>query len=338
MKQYFNISVLILLFFLAVASLTAQVGLDKVGQSAMNFQLVTLSPRASALGDAVFAISTGADAIFSNPAGLSEMKKERDLSLMYTAWIADIQYMAGAFAWNFGDAGTIGISALGVDYGAIYATRLLGISTASPLSTPYEDLGEMNNIGAYSFGVSYARAISQKFSIGGTMRYTGQNLGESLLPAGVKQNDAAVMVFDVGVKYNTGFRSFRFAMAFRNFSKHVLYEKIEEQLPLTFTLATAMDVLDVFDPSHSQQTSLLLGVDYLHSNNFSERMNFGLEYQFHGMLALRGGYQTNRDIASWSAGVGVCTSVEEYDVRVDYSYSAAKYFADVSRISIGLGF
>ena len=317
----------------------AQIGLDKVAQSTMNFQLVSVSPRASALGEAVYAISTGADAIFTNPAGLSEMKNTRDVTLSYTAWIADIKYTAGAFAWDLGDAGTVGVSALGVDYGTIYATRLVGSNEGSAnYNTPYEDLGEMQNVGAYSFGISYGRHVNDQFLVGGTMRYTGQNLGQSLLLSGVKNNNAAKLVFDIGVKYYTALPGFRFGMTFRNFSTSVLREKISEQMPLTFTLATAIDLFDTFDPGHPKETSLLVGVDYLHPNNYSERMNFGVEYTFMGMLALRGGYQTNRDLASWSAGIGLFKKVSDYDIRVDYSYSAEEYFTNVSRVSIGLGF
>jgi hypothetical protein len=79
-------------------------------------------------------------------------------------------------------------------------------------------------------------------------------------------------------------------------------------------------------------------VDFLHSNNYSERVNMGLEFITLGMIALRGGFQTNRDVASWSAGVGVFTSIEEYDVRFDYSYSQMQYFNGVNRFSLGFSF
>jgi len=315
----------------------AQVNLDKVGQSTMNFQLVSVSARSSALGDAFFSVCDGAEALFYNPAGVTEMKKSRDVDLMYTGWIAGISYAGGAFAWSLGDVGTIGLSVLTVDYGTIHATRLLSASTQTQ-DVAYEDMGDMENVGAYSFGLSYARALSKEFSIGGTVRYTGQNLGESWLDTGTKKNSASVLVFDVGVKYYTGFRSFRFGMAFRNFSAQVKREQIEEQLPLTFTLGAAMDLLDLVDPEHSRETSMTLGLDFLHSNNFSERVNMGVEYTMMGMFALRGGFQTNRDVASWSAGVGFFTEIEDYNLRFDYSYSQMKYFNGVNRFSLGFSF
>jgi hypothetical protein len=328
---------LLLVACLCAAGVEAQVNLDKVGQSTMNFQLVSVSARASALGDAVYAMCEGSEALFFNPAGVTEMKRTHDLNLMYAGWIAGISYAGGALAWNLGDIGTIGLSVLAVDYGTIHATRLLSMSSQTQ-DVAYEDMGDMAHVGAYSFGFSYARGLSQEFSIGGTVRYTGQNLGESMLATGLKENSASVLVFDVGVKYYTGFRSFRFGMAFRNFSAQVKHEQIEEQLPLTFTLGVAMDMFDLLDPGHSKESSMTLGVDFLHSNNYSERVNMGLEFITLGMIALRGGFQTNRDVASWSAGVGVFTSIEEYDVRFDYSYSQMQYFNGVNRFSLGFSF
>jgi len=327
----------LLIACLGISVSEAQVNLDKVGQSTMNFQLVSVSARASGLGEAVYAISSGAEALFFNPAGVTEMKKTCDLNLMYTGWIAGISYAGGAFAWDLGDIGTIGLSALVVDYGTIHATRLLSASSQSQ-DVAYEDMGDMTNVGAYSFGLTYARALNREFSIGGTVRYTGQNLGESMLSTGLKKNSASVLVFDVGVKYFTGFRSFRFGMAFRNFSAQVQREQIQEQLPLTFTIGAAMDLLDLIDPVHSAETSMTLGVDFLHSNSYSERVNIGVEFVTMGMFALRGGYQTNRDVASWSTGLGFFTSLDAYDLRFDYSYSQMKYFNGVNRLSLGFSF
>lgn len=318
---------------LVVLPARSQVNLKKLGQSTMNFQLVSLSARASALGEAVYATSEGAEAIYFNPAGMVDARRTVDAGLYYTQWIADINYFAGAVVWNMERYGSVGISAMGVDYGTIHATRLVSSAT----SVVYEDVGEMTNVGAYSFGVSYARAINTQFSIGGTMRYTGQSLGQSLLSGGLKDNDASTLVFDMGVKYNTGFRSFCFGMAIRNFSSQIRREEIDEQLPLTFTLGLAADLLEMVSPDDQRESSLTLGMDYLHTNNYTERLNMGLEYTLLGSISLRGGYQTNRDVASWSAGVGLFTTLDGRDIRFDYSFSRMDYFSGVNRISIGFG-
>jgi hypothetical protein len=123
-------------------------------------------------------------------------------------------------------------------------------------------------------------------------------------------------------------------MAFRNFSAQLKREEVYEQLPLTFTIGAAMDLMDLAAPDHGAASGLTLSADFVHSNNYSQRLNFGLEYLVFGMLSLRGGYQTNRDIASWSAGVGVLTSLEDVELGVSYSFSRVKYFDGVNRLAL----
>ncbi|MDP3682429.1 MAG: PorV/PorQ family protein, partial [Ignavibacteria bacterium] len=203
----------------------------------------------------------------------------------------------------------------------------------------YKDNGKVGNVGAYTFGVAYAKAISTQFAIGGNVKLAAQNLGENLDVVGsAKQNNAAKLVFDAGVKYKTGFKSFAFGMSIRNFASNIKREEISEQLPLTFTLGAAMDIYDIIEPGHTDETALNVAIDFLHQNNYSERVNLGAEYKLMKMIFLRAGYQTNRDLASWSGGVGVNTSISEYDIQFNYSYSRYEIFDSVNRISVNLNF
>jgi hypothetical protein len=309
-----------------------QVGLNKLAQSTMNFQLVSISPKASAMGDAYYAVGTGAEAIFYNPAGLVEGSRTFNIVVDYTQWIADIKYIGGAASWNMGTYGALGISLLSVNYGAIYGTS---IDPNQGSALGYIDNGTVSNVNAYSLGISYAKAISTQFAIGGNIRIAGQNLGENHFVNGTSsKNNATKLVFDAGVIYYTGYKNFRFGMAIRNFSSNIIREKIYEQLPLTFTIGTAIDLMDFINPSHSPDNSFTFAVDFLHSNSYSERFNIGAEYRFLGMVALRGGYQTNRDIASYSFGIGLNKSVGGNEIGVNYSYSKMDVFKDINRISV----
>ncbi len=335
-SEFIALRKIILTLFAALAFVIdgyGQVGLNKLAQSTMDFQLVSISPVASAMGDAYFAVGKGAESIFYNPAGLANMDHTFNVVVDYTQWIADINYIGGAAAWNLQNYGTVGISLLSVNYGTIYATSL-DPSTGSALG--YIDNGTLNNVGAYSFGVSYAKAISNEFAIGGNVRIAGQNLGENTFVDGTTvKNNADKLVFDAGVIYYTDFKHFRFGMAIRNFSSNIKREEIYEQLPLTFTIGTAIDVLDFINPNHSPNDALTLAVDFLHSNSYSERFNIGAEYKLLGMLALRAGYQTNRDLASWSAGIGLFKNIGGNNIQVNYSFSKMDVFKNVNRLSVG---
>lgn len=315
----------------------AQVGINKLAQSTMNFQLVSVSPAASSMGEAYFAVGAGSNAAFYNPAGITSMKKSFDVTFNYTQWIADIKYLAGAITYNMNELGVFGINVLSVDYGDIIGTRLAHPSELTMYPEGYIETGLVSNVGAYSIGITYAKQISTQFSMGGNIRFVGQNLGNSTFTDGTnKENNATKFVFDAGILYNTGYKDFRFGMAIRNFSSNLKREAIDEQLPLTFTIGTAIDIMQFLGKDKDEQ--LTFAFDFLHSNSYSERMNIGVEYRFLGMIALRAGYQTNRDLASWSAGAGFNTSLSGYDVEVNYSFSKMDVFDDVNRLSLSFAF
>ena len=323
----------------ATGDLFGQVGLNNLGQSTMNFLVVSTSPVASGMGDAFNAVGVGSESMFYNPAGLVETKSEFDVFVNMTQWIADIRYLSSGIAWNLEKYGSVGVSVLTVDYGTIQGTSLLSSGEQALYPAGYKDNGPISNLSAYALGVSYAQAITPLFSIGGSVRLAAQHLGENLVAGGViRKNNAQKLVFDAGVKYHTGFRSFRFGMSMRNFSSDLKREEIDETLPLTFSLGLAIDLFEAITNEPSTVNSLLVGVDFLHQNNYSERANLGVVYTFHEMISLRCGYQTNRDLASWSLGVGVSPTIVGQRIRVDYSYSRFDLFGGVNRFGIGVAF
>lgn len=328
----------ILLLIVLTEAIYSQLDLNKTAQSTMNFLLIGTSPRAAALGEAFTAIGFGSESMYYNPAGLTEIVNEFDISINYTSWIADINYLGGAAAWNLETYGIVGVQLMTVDYGVINGTSLLSPGEENIFPLGYKDNGEVGNVGAYVIGLSYAKAISREFSIGGNVKYAGQNLGANNFGSSTKQNNAAKLVFDAGVKYATGYKGFSFGMYFRNFSTNIKREEIIEQLPSLFSFGAAINLMEVFDSELAPDNSVLFAVDILHPNNYSERVNMGMEYNFQKMVAVRIGYQTNRDLASWSAGLGFNTSISDYDIGINYSYSAFEFFNNVQRISLNFSF
>ncbi|HEX9933915.1 MAG TPA: PorV/PorQ family protein [bacterium] len=314
------------------------VGLKKLGQSTMNFLQVSIVPRAAALGEAFTVIGKGPEAIFYNPAGMAEMNGRFGVFVSGTKWIADIQYLGGAAAWKLSNVGVVGLSFMTVDYGEMYGTSLISKSAASTNPLGYIDNGVFTNTGAFAFGLGFARTVSSLFSIGGNVRYVSQQLGQSITTdtnGELKDNDAQKLSFDLGVKYNTGFKSFSFGMSIRNFATSVKYEELTAQLPMTFAVGASMDMLDWFMKEHQDHSALLL-LEFSHPNNYTERLHAGLEYAFMGRLFLRGGYVTNSDIADWSIGMGVNQALMGKNLELSYSYSHMQVFDNVSRISIGV--
>ena len=170
------------------------------------------------------------------------------------------------------------------------------------------------------------------------MKLAGQNLGQNSFGSTVKDNDALKLAFDAGVRYQTTFKQFAFGMFIRNFATNIKREEVDEQLPLLFVFGASINVMEVIDEEISKNNDITFALDFLHENNYSERVNLGLEYKFLRMLSLRGGYQTNRDLASWSGGLGFNTSLSDYDIEISYSYSRFEIFNSVNRISLNFSF
>lgn len=313
-----------------------QVGLKKVAQSTMNFLLVSTSARASGLGEAFTTLGQGAESSFFNPAGIVGKPGQLDVRVYSTQWIADINYMSSSIVYSNRIFGSFGLNLLNVDYGKIRWTSLISPDEVSLYPHGYKDLGTVTNLGAYSLGLSYAKPFSEQFYIGGNVRYVGQNLGQTNMATGLKDNKVEKLVYDAGVLYNTGFRDFKFGMSIRNFSSNVKREEISEQLPVIFTMGLSIDLFDLALKGTSEKNSLLMGLDFTHPNNYTERANLGFEYTFMNLISIRYGYQFNQDLASGSYGIGLKKDIGQRSISIDYSFSDYEYFTGVNRFSFGI--
>lgn len=317
------------------------VNMKKTGQSTMNFLQVGLVPEATALGDAYTAVGTGITSIFYNPAGLSEMAGKFQVFSSNTNWIADIHYVAAAVAWNLNTAGVVALSIVSVDYGDIIETSLLTSADIATHPKGYIDSGNMvSNMGGRAIGLAYSRGISREFKFGISTRLVRQQLGQSILTDtdGRQNNDYQLLVYDLGVKYYTPYKSFRFGMSIRNFSTAVKYEEITTQLPMTFAFGGVIDLMDFINPDHSENHTVLASAEFSHPNNYTERIHMGISYSFYGLFLVRGGYVTNHDVKSWSGGFSIPVRLRGSLTEISYTYSNMAVFNGVSRMGITFSF
>lgn len=125
-------------------------------------------------------------------------------------------------------------------------------------------------------------------------------------------------------------------MSIRNFSDQFEYEETPFDLPLTFRIGVAMNILDLFGGVQNNQ--LLVSLDALHPRDWTERLHLGAEYIFADLLAVRAGYKTNYSSEGLSVGFGLNPTVMGLDLSLDYSYSTAGVFSGVNRFTIGGSF
>ena len=322
---------------------------QKLAQTSFKFLSVVSDARAAALANAVTSLQLGSSAQFFNPAGMSGMESFFDVSASTNQWIADIKYYTVGIAVNpfNGDYGVIGFNLQYVDYGSFIETR---VSNDPANLKGYDDIG-LFNLNAMAIGVSYAKKISDRFSIGGQVQWARQDLGQSLVPNDVAQiaildttgnptgryvdsttnasNKLNPLVFSFGTQFKTGIKSLVFGMSIRNFSKEVQYVYEQFQLPLVFTIGISMNVLDIVDIDPSVQ-SLYTCIDASHYRDHPEQLKIGMEYKIYNTIAFRAGYATNSDESGMSFGVGIT----QYGLAVDYAYTPFGVWDKVQRVTV----
>jgi hypothetical protein len=199
------------------------------------------------------------------------------------------------------------------------------------------------DVSAFCAGVAYAREFTDKFTVGGQIKYVTQHLGSStygifedqiLIDSIVGENEISTLSYDFGLLFYPGFKSFAFGMSVRNFSPRVTYERIGFELPLTFALGVGMDILDLF--GDYPDYSFNIGADMLHPRDWQEQYHVGGEIAYKGMVFLRVGYKFNYFAEGLNAGVGFNLA----GVKLDYSYSTfdLEGFDMVNRASVGFSF
>ena len=326
-------------FILALCAICVGVaaGQQKLAQTGMKFLTVGTDARAEALGEAMTSVEGNASAMFFNPSAMARLSGTTSVTLGDTKYIADINHYEGgiAFAPAGGDFGVVGVSLHFVDYGEFLGTIR---SDANPLG--YEETGAFHPSGL-ALGLTYARALNDKFSVGGSAKYVRQSLGISVNGFDAlgneiqKNNSADVMAFDFGLLYRTGFKSLNFGMVVRNFSKEIHYEKEDFQLPLVFKIGISMNVMDLTNVEKSEH-ALLVTFDAEHPSDFAETVRLGVEYVFDDLVALRVGYVSPQDEYKWTYGIGIHKSgiLGPMGLGLDYAYTPFGIFGDVHRISL----
>ncbi len=311
-----------LIFTLTVGFANAQV---KYAQSGFQFLSVNQSARATAMGGAFTTIEGTPNVLFYNPAGMAKMEAHFGVAVNYFNWIADIKHISAAVTYSpsNGQYGVFGLSVQSVDYGKFEGTQVWQNAQG------YVETGDFYPT-AIAVGVSYARALTSKFVVGGQIKLVGQQLGSSALPSGVtKKNVANAVAFDFGTIYATGFKSLKFGMSVRNFSQEIKYEEEGFQLPLTFQIGISMNIMDVIAPDMKMH-KVLVSIDAAHPRAFREYINFGTEYWFMNSFAFRFGYITGHHEYDYSLGIGI----RKFGLNINYAFQPFGVFGAINQFSL----
>lgn len=323
----------------------------KRAQTGMKFLQIPGDPRAVAMGNAVTASDVGSSrSLFHNPASMARTQNTFDVSFMTMSYIADISYDYGSAMYQPGNGqyGVVGFSIQSVDYGEVLRT------IRADNDKGFQDVGTYQPT-AMAIGVGYARNVTDRFTVGGQIKYLQQDMGahvtrlSATVPeaddqpvqtdVGIDEFSQSVIGYDFGVVYDTGFRSLRFAMSTRNFAPEFSYVEQNVEIPLTFRVGVQMDVMDLA-PMTGETHQLLVSLEGRRPRDFSEQFRFGGEYTFMDLISLRGGYAyPNEDaVRGLSLGGGIHTDYQGVEIRADYANTDMGIFDSVNRIGVTLGF
>jgi hypothetical protein len=316
---------------------------QKAGSTAMQFLHVMPSARGTAMGDAYSTLALGADAAFWNPSGLA-MAENQEFSSTYINWIMDTRQGALSYALPVKNLGVVGLQVQYVDFGEFEE-----VSVQRPyINNPDHPglTGRTFRPFSYLVGLSFARSLTEKFAIGGTVKYAHESLFNGSDVVTMVSNNSyesvktwsGVLLFDVGLRYNTGYRSIQLGAAVQNFGAEAKYAKESNPVPLLFRVGVAADLigLDALFVSEQEDNRLTAAFDLFQPNDFAQQEHVGIEYEYARTFALRAGYKLNYDADGLTLGAGIRHTLGSVGLTFDYSYgSLGTYLGSVQRFSLG---
>ena len=329
MKKQRIISIFVVMLCIVMISMPTY-AMKKVAQSKLQFLKLGMGARANALGCAYTAIAGDPNCIFYNPAGTAFVDGLA-LTFNHSQWLADISYQSGVVC-HTSRLGTFSLNYIAVNYGTFERTIVDAHAWEG-----YQSMGEFD-VGEYAVGIGYSTQITDRFFIGGQIKYAYQKLGTSDIweYAGsdfeaekTVDNKTDVVAYDFGTYYNSGFKNLCVGMAVQNFAN--------KPIPLNFRFGLALDLNQVFFPE-VENNRVTLSYDVMHPRDYAERMQFGLEYQYKDFVALRGGYKINYDEQSFTGGLGLNVELMNIKLQFDYAITDFSNFGMIHRFSVGFGF
>ncbi|OYD16785.1 hypothetical protein CH333_02730 [candidate division WOR-3 bacterium JGI_Cruoil_03_44_89] len=333
-----------LLVFVTVGQSYSQFvrNVSAVGTTAAPFLEIEVGSRAMGMGGAFAAVADDATAIYWNPAGLSRLNRN-EMTVTHIEWLADINFDFVGGIFYMGDYGVIGMS-------------LTSLNTADMVVRTVDEpegTGEMFSVGSMALGLSYARNLTDRFSIGFNTKYIQEK---------VWHMTASSFAVDFGTLFITHFNDMKIGMTISNFGMDMMlsgrdvmvYHDIDPTimgnnelteanlvtdkwpLPLAFRAGIAMDVLK------NRTNRLTIATDAVHPNDNTEYLNLGIEYGFNDLLYLRGGYSSllKRDSEEGlTFGSGIRGNIGGVVLfKVDYAFANFDRLGGTHRISVGIEF
>jgi hypothetical protein len=164
MKNIYFISLFILIFF--SNSLFSQSDeVSKVGTTAAAFLEIPVGAPAVGIGGAFVSVANDASALYWNVGSISTLGKF-DVQLSHMEWIGDTKFNYVGLVLPLAEFGTLGLS---------FTSLSMDDMAVRTVEQP-EGTGEFFSAGNIAIGLSYARSLTERFSIGITAKYISEEI------------------------------------------------------------------------------------------------------------------------------------------------------------------
>ncbi len=314
---------------------------SKVGTTAAQFLGISVGARPIGMGGAYVASSEDVSSLYWNPGAFAQSGKTQ-FAFTNTEWLVGTKFQWFGLAYNIDGENFIGVSLTSLDYGDEDVTTV---------EFP-EGTGEKWSAKDLAIGISYSRLLTDRFSLGGTVKYVSQTLWNE---------SASAFAFDLGLLFVTDFNGLRLGMSMSNFGGDLkldgkdLLTRIDINtslvgnlkteawpMPILFRVGVAMDVVK------SDELKLTVAADALRPGDNEESLNLGGELGWNDMIFVRGGYKSllrtksqvfqREDLQEGlSLGAGLKYRAEGIaTLEVNYAFTKFGLFGNLNTITVGV--
>ncbi len=342
-KQKKLIKWLLFISLLIMSALIQAQEVKKVGTSSAAFLKIPVGARGTAMGSAFVSSADDPSALYWNPGGLSRIESKA-LIVDHSPWLPGLNFNFFGVAIPLRSIGAVGVCVTAL------STDEMDVTTpANPMGT-----GEKFDAASLAVGLSFARSLTDRFSIGGTAKYINERIFNS---------SATSIAFDIGTIYDTPLPGLKLGFSISNFGSkmrmdgedlNVRVDIAPDQLgnnqsvvgrlkTESFDLPLIMRLGLSYIAWRAENHQLTLAVDGINPSDNSQSVNIGTELSLlNEILVLRGGYNElfleDRE-KGLTLGIGVNLAVQRgLRISTSYGYQSFQHLGPMSRYTLVVTF
>lgn len=313
----------------------------KTGTTMGQFLAIEPSARVTGLGNAGASLDDGLDAGYYNPAAVAKVERGA-LLFAHSDWLADIRYDYVAGAVPMGHWGNVYATLTSLGSGDLDVRTV-----AQPQGT-----GEKFSVSDLALGLGYAKAITDRFSVGVQLNYVQETIWHSSISSATVSLGTLYQWSDRGLSIGASLTNFGTLGSYDGRDLRILYDqdpsqfgdnsqlpadKFTDQFPVPIQFRVGLGMPYVIP----RVGRFRFALDAMHPNDNTESVSAGTEFVYHDFVALRLGYQNlflQDSEVGLTAGGGLQGDLGDHPYHLDYAWADHHRLGGTQRLSLGVSF